>query len=227
MTVRAADAFASVDVVIGYKRYVELIGPFTKGKEVLSSGMGREKSRCRKAIELASSGSRVAMVSSGDAGVYGMAGLVLQLAGPDASFAIEVVPGVPAFISAAAALGAPLMHDFAVISLSDILTSWTKIETRIEMAARADFVIILYNPKSSKRTTQLPRAIEIIAGFRDASTPVGIVRNASRRGERVVVGTLGGFHKHLDLVDMTTTVVVGNSETYVSGGKMITPRGYR
>jgi precorrin-3B C17-methyltransferase len=231
LTLRAVTALVAADRVVGYARYLALIEPVIKGKETFSTGMTREKERCLKAVEFAGSGLKVALVSSGDAGVYGMAGLLMQLAsGGDAKakpgFKIEVVPGVPAFVGAASLLGAPIMHDFASISLSDLLTPWETIERRIEAASMADFVIILYNPRSSKRTEGLKRAIEVIGRHRKAETPVGIVRNASRQGEDVRITTLAGAGGHLEDIDMLSILIIGNSATFAGNGMMITPRGY-
>lgn len=205
---------------------MRLVSALVEGKELFTTGMTHEVERCAKALELAGAGKRVAVVSSGDSGVYGMAGLVLQLRGDD-SVEVEVVPGIPAFVAASALLGAPLMHDFASISLSDLLTDWDVIERRVEAAAAADFVIALYNPKSSKRVEGLAKAIDLIRRHRGPDTPVGIVRNATREGETVLLATLGGFEGYYDKIDMLTIVIVGNSATFAGQGRMITPRGYR
>jgi len=226
LTGRAVEALSRADCVVGYTRYVKLIEPLVSGKEKFTTGMTQEVERCEKAIEMARSGKRVAVVSSGDAGIYGMAGLILQLA-KDSGVEIEVVPGVPAFVAAASILGAPLMHDFASISLSDLLTEWAVIEQRLEAAAKADFVIALYNPKSSKRVEGLARAMEIIGRHREADTPVGVVRNATRDGEEVLLTTVGEFPACYNRIDMLTIIIIGNSSTFSSGGRMITPRGYR
>lgn len=225
---KAKDALASSGCIVGYTRYVELIAPFIKGKEVFTTGMTHEKERCQMAIQLALTGHRVSVVSSGDAGIYGMAGLILQLA-MDAGniMKIEVIPGVPAFVSAAALLGAPIMHDFASISLSDLLTPWQKIEERLEAAAKGDFVIILYNPKSRKRTEGLKKALDIIGAQRHKDTPAGIVRNATRDGEEVIITSLSGIKKHYGSIDMLTIIIIGNSTTFTKGKWMITPRGYK
>lgn len=215
-------------MVVGYTRYVDLIKPLIDGKEVFTTGMTFEVERCEKALLYARSGKTVAVVCSGDAGIYGMAGLILQLSMKEAAtpVQVEVVPGIPAFVSAAAILGAPLMHDFASISLSDLLTDWGLIEKRVKAAAEADFVIALYNPKSSKRVEGLRKALSIISGLRSASTPVGIVRNATREGQSAVISTLGTIEASLDDIDMLTILIVGNSSTFASNGVMITPRGY-
>lgn len=226
----AMEALKASAAIVGYTRYVELISPLIAGKDIYSTGMTHEIERCEKALALAAEGKTVAVVSSGDAGIYGMAGLVMQLSLADnrgKPVPIEVIPGVPSFVSAAAMLGAPLMHDFASISLSDLLTDWEKIEGRLAAAAEADFVIILYNPKSGNRTEGLKKAVSIIAARRDGNTPVGIVRNATREGETYAITTLSGFHLHYDKIDMLTIVIVGNSTTFTGNGRMITPRGYK
>ena len=244
MTLEAREALAVAEVVVGYKTYLDLVEPLLTGKEVISTGMMKEVERCREAIRIAASGRTTALVSGGDSGVYGMAGLVLELAeerrqetsqrslfveespaSGDSVVDVVVVPGVSAVQAAAARLGAPLMHDFAVISLSDLLTPWEVIARRLEAAAAADFVVALYNPRSAGRVEHLDRAREIILTARSGKTPVGIVRNASREGEEIVVTTVADLPGHE--VDMTTIVIIGNASTYVDGkGRMITPRGY-
>ncbi len=226
MTIEAQGAIGSAQVVVGYKTYLDLVRPLLAGKEVLSSGMRQEATRCREALARAAAGSDVALVSGGDAGVYGMAGLVLELAeGMAIQPEIVIVPGVSAVQAAAAVLGAPLMHDFAVISLSDLLTPWELIRTRLACAAAADFVIALYNPKSTGRTSQLGEARDLILAERLGSTPVGIVRNACRQGEERIVTNLGEMLNHR--VDMFSLVIIGNSATRIDkAGRMVTPRGY-
>ena len=203
--------------------------------------MTGEVERCKKALELASGGKKVAVVSSGDAGIYAMAGLVLELAlssgNQDSDIKkskipeIEVIPGLPAFVSAASILGAPLMHDFASISLSDLLTPLELIKKRVDAAASADFVIILYNPKSKTRLTQLPEAIEIIRRYRADDTPIGLVRNASREDERARITTLSKLPELFSEIDMSSLLIIGNSQSFssVRGDKewFITPRGYK
>ncbi len=224
MTGEAREAISSADAVIGYATYLKLIEPLLAGKEVVSSGMTKEVERCRQAISLAGEGKTVALVSSGDAGVYGMAGLVLELEHPD-ELEIGIVPGVSAVQAAAAVLGAPLMHDFAVISLSDLLTPWEIIEKRLSSAAAADFVIALYNPRSKGRSGHLERARNIILRSRPGRTPVGIVRNACRTGEERIIASLANMP--LEKADMFSLVIVGNSATFIDGkGRMVTPRGY-
>lgn len=232
LTQKALRAIAESTVVIGYEGYIELIRPLLSGKEIASTGMTREIERCRKAIERARTGDTVALVSGGDAGIYGMAGLVLELLEADAAKVeggpqpeIRIIPGVSAVQAAASVLGAPLMHDFAVISLSDLLTPWELIKTRITAAARSDLVIALYNPRSKNRTTQINEAQRIILTSRSASTPAGIVRNACRADERVTVTTLGELLDHE--IDMATIVIIGNTSSFVDRcGRMVTPRGY-
>lgn len=208
---------------------MELISPLIEGKEVFSTGMTHEVERCRKAIEFAGDGKKVAVISSGDSGIYGMAGLIFQLAAGKgkADFPIEVVPGLPAFVSAASILGAPLMHDFASISLSDLLTEWDVIERRVEACAKADFVMVFYNPKSSKRVEGLAKAIDVVRRYRPPETPVGVVRNATRQGEEAFITALSEIDGHYGGIDMLTIIIIGNSSTFREGGRMITPRGYR
>lgn len=225
MTKRAVVALQECDTVIGYITYLKLIKPMVEGKETASSGMRQEVDRCQKALELAKEGKKVCVVSSGDPGIYGMAGLLLELSEKEGTkFDVEIIPGVSAINSAAGLLGAPLMHDFAVISLSDHLTCWEVIEQRLDRASEADFVIALYNPKSRERKEHLGRALQIIAKHKELSTPVGIVKNASREGESVIITTLMDVEKYD--IDMTTIVIIGNKNTFTKKGKMITPRGY-
>ena len=198
------------------------------GKEVMSSGMRQEVDRCSKAVELACGGKTVGIICSGDPGIYAMAGLVFEVvraeAGKSAGVEVEVVPGIPALSSCAALLGAPLMHDFASISLSDLLTPWELIEKRLEAAASADFVIAIYNPKSKGRQDNIDKARDIIMKFRPAQTPVGIVKAATRENEKIVLTDLD---KMLESeIDMLSTVIIGNSQTFSWNGRMVTPRGY-
>lgn len=225
----AACAMADAAAVVGYTGYIKLVNPaLLEGKEVLSTGMTGEVERCGRAIDLTLSGKDTVVVCSGDPGVYAMAGLVLEmLETRELLDAVDfrVVPGIPAFTAAAALLGAPLMHDFASVSLSDLLTPWETIEKRLEAAASADFVIALYNPRSRKRSGHLARALEIIGRHRDPATPVGVVGRAAREGQSVAVAPLGEVDEAQ--VDMQTVLIVGNSSTRAVGGKMLTPRGYR
>ncbi|MBI5237732.1 MAG: precorrin-3B C(17)-methyltransferase [Deltaproteobacteria bacterium] len=234
LTPKAKQAIESSDCVVGYTGYIALVQGLIKGKEVFSTNMTHEMERCKKAIELASSGKRVSLVSSGDSGIYGMAGLALELAlrrfpvleSGAGCFDIEVIAGVPAFVCAAAMLGAPLMLDFASISLSDLLTPWENIEKKLEGACIADFVLIFYNPKSSRRTEGIKKAFHIVRKYRGKDTPVGIVRNGAREGEEAVITDLRGVEGHYGMIDMLSIIIVGNSGTKVQHGRMITPRGY-
>ncbi len=224
MTGRAIQVLKDADVVVGYKTYLKLIEDLLEGKEVLETGMKEEIKRAKMAVERAGSGN-VALVSSGDPGVYAMASIVMEyLKENGLSVEVEVVPGVTAANAAAALLGSPLGHDHASISLSDLLTPWEEIETRVEKAAEGDFVVALYNPRSKGREWQLEKAVEILKKHRPGDTPVGIVRRAMRDGEKVEMSTLDGL---LDNdIDMLTTVIVGNSQTFVYKEWMVTPRGY-
>ncbi len=224
MTIRAAQALKEAQVIAGYSVYVELVKPHFPDKEYLVTPMRKEADRCRMAIDAACAGKSVAMISSGDAGVYGMAGLIYELAqGRDLQ--IEVIPGVTAALSGGAVLGAPLTHDFAVISLSDLLTPWEKIEARLDMAARADFSIVLYNPSSMKRADYLRRAVEILLRHKAPETVCGAVRNIGRAGEAYELMSLTELADYQ--ADMFTTVFIGNSQTRNLSGKMVTPRGYK
>ena len=211
-------------MIVGYTVYTDLLEKEFPDKEMLTTPMRREVERCKIALEHAQAGERVAMVCSGDPGVYGMAGLCYELAGEYPSVDIEVIPGISAAFGGAAVLGAPLMHDFAVISLSDLMTPWEKIAKRLELAAEADFVICLYNPSSKKRADYLQRACDILLRHKPASTVCGTVRNIGREGEESHVLTLGELRN--TAVDMFTTVYIGNEQTMQLGGSMVTPRGY-
>jgi len=225
MTPAAGEALAAAEVIVGYQTYLDLIPEFLVGKEVLASQMMKEVDRCRKALDLAGQGRIVALVSGGDPGIYAMAGLVFEMAREqNVCVEIEVIAGIAALNACAARLGAPLMHDFAAVSLSDLLTPWEKIEKRLEAAAAADFVVAIYNPKSKKRAEHIVRAREILLAHRAPETPVGIVTAATRENERIVLTTLG---KMLESeIDMQTTIIVGNSMTFAWQGFMVTPRGY-
>lgn len=225
LTGRARAALEECDLIVGYTAYIDLVKEDFPDKETLSTGMRREVDRCRAAVEAALTGKSVAVVCSGDSGVYGMAGLVYEVAQEYDPIDIEVVPGITAACGGAAVLGAPLTHDFAVVSLSDLLTPWEKIEARLTAAARADFVLCLYNPASRSRPDYLRRACDILlAAGKSPDTVCGTVRNIGRAGEEARLLTLGQLRD--TQVDMFTTVFVGNSQTKVLGGKMVTPRGY-
>ena len=225
MTIRAAEALRSADVIIGYTVYVDLVREHFPGKEFLTTPMTKEVERCELAFEQAAAGKVTAMICSGDAGVYGMSGLILEIGERYPQIPVEIISGVTAAIGGAAVLGAPLIHDFAVISLSDLLTPWEKIEKRLAMAAEGDFVICLYNPSSRKRHDYLQRACDIILKSRPADNVCGTVRNIRREGEETQLYTLGELRDAQ--VDMFTTVFIGNSQTRVINGRMVTPRGYR
>ena len=226
MTLEAKRAIETAEVVVGYKTYVKLIESIIKPNvEVFSGVMGKEVERAKAAVAKALENKRVAVISSGDPGVYGMAGLVLEVADlENAKIPIEVIPGVTAATAAAARLGAPLVSDFAVVSLSDLLTPWSLIEKRLRAVAEAGFVIVLYNPQSQGRKEPLAKAYEILLEHRSPDTPVGIVRQAGRKGEETVVTSLKEMLRCR--VDMATTIIVGNSTTRVIGKRMVTPRGY-
>ena len=226
ITPAATAAIAASSLIAGYQTYLDFIPQLLGGKKILATGMMQEVERCRTALDAANAGEIVALVSSGDAGIYGMAGLALEMREDlESDLEIEVIPGVSAVQAAASRLGAPLMHDFAVISLSDLLTPWPLIRTRLEAAARADFVVALYNPKSKGRTTQLGEACAIFRACRPATTPVGIARNACRADESLVVTDLAGLESAE--VDMLSLVIIGNAATFIDrSGKMVTPRGY-
>lgn len=252
----AAESLAEAEVVLGYTTYMELIADLIEGKEVHASGMRKEVDRCREALDFALQGRRVALVSSGDAGIYAMAGLVFDLCrerglsvggegdgnpleagrkdnGPSGrseghagsvDLTVKVIPGIAAFNAAASILGAPLMHDFAAISLSDHLTPWELIEKRLEAVAAADFVVAIYNPRSKSRPTLLEEARKVLLRHKSPDTPVGIVRKAMREGQWRCLATLGTIP--LEAVDMQSVLIVGNSQTYLWEGWMVTPRGY-
>lgn len=251
MVPEALDALLSAEVVLGYKTYLGLIEELLEGKEVLSSGMRKEVDRCGLAIDRALEGHRVVLVSSGDAGIYGMAGLVfdicrersLRVSSPPhrtpstepadlqdekgevpPDLFVEVIPGVAAFNAAASILGAPLMHDFAVVSLSDHLTPWELIEKRLQAAASADFVMAIYNPRSKTRPDLLEKAQKVILREKAPETPVAIIRKAMRGGQWKCITTLAEIP--FEEVDMQSILIVGNSKTYVWNGWMVTPRGY-
>ena len=225
MTIRARKVLEKCPVIIGYTVYIDLIREEFPDKTFLSTPMRKEADRCRMAFAEAQKGQDVAMVCSGDAGVYGMAGLICEVGKDYPDVGIEIVPGITAASGGAAVLGAPLMHDFAVISLSDLLTPWEKIERRVRAAAEADFVICIYNPASKKRADYLKKACEMILEFRRPETVCGIVRNIGRDGETYEILSLEQLRD--TQVDMFTTVFIGNSNTMELNGRMVTPRGYK
>ena len=223
MTGHALAALERCDTILGYRAYIDLVRRIFPGKDLRASPMKAEVERCREALEIALSGRTVGLVSSGDPGVYGMAGLMLEVAAGRVD--VEVVPGVTAANSAAALLGAPLMHDFAVISLSDLLTPWNLIERRLEAVAAADFVVCLYNPASRGRPTHFQWACDILLRHKSPETVAGWVCGAGREGGSQCITTLGKI-RDAEL-DMFCTAVVGNVATRVLNGRMVTPRGYR
>ncbi|MBQ3276887.1 MAG: precorrin-3B C(17)-methyltransferase [Oscillospiraceae bacterium] len=224
MTGKAMDALRASDVIAGYGVYVDLVKPLFPEKEYLTTAMRKEADRCRMAIDAAMEGKTVSMISSGDAGVFGMAGLILELS-RDKDLQVEVIPGVTAALSGGAVLGAPLTHDFAVISLSDLLTPWDKIEKRLDLAGQADLCIALYNPSSHRRADYLQKACDILLRHVSPDTVCGAVRNIGREGESFEVMTLSQLREYK--ADMFTTVFIGNSQTMNINGRMVTPRGYR
>ncbi len=224
ITPRAREAMSRAEVLCGYTVYIDLVRPLYPDKEVFTTPMTRERERCRRCLELARSGRTVAMLCSGDAGVYGMAGPLLQLYPEFPEVEVEVVPGATAALSGGAVLGAPLMHDFCVISLSDLLTPWEIIETRLLCAARGDFSVCLYNPSSKKRADYLRRACDILLREKAPGTVCGWVRNIGREGQERRVLTLAELRE--ETVDMFTTVFIGSSATREINGWMVTPRGY-
>lgn len=225
MTIEAADVLKKCDVIIGYTVYIDLVKDHFPEKEFLSTPMRKEVERCVMAFEEANKGKTVAMICSGDAGVYGMAGLIHEVGKEYPKTDIAVIPGVTAAVSGAAVLGAPLIHDFCLISLSDLLTQWEIIENRLHAAGTGDFVCCIYNPSSVKRHDYLRKACDILLQHKSADTVCGIVNNIGRDGETVKVLPLRELRE--TEVDMFTTVFIGNSQTKVIDGKMVTPRGYR
>lgn len=222
MTFRAYEAMEKSDIIVGYKTYMDLIKEYYPGKEMKNSQMTKEVDRCIDVLKLAKEGKNVALISSGDAGVYGMAGIMLEIA--DGEVEVEIIPGVTATNAAAAIVGAPVMHDYVTISLSNLLTDWELIKKRLELAAQGDFVVSIYNPKSRGRVTQIEEARGIMLKYKPKTTPVAIVRNAGREDEEHVVTTLDEMLNHE--INMLTIVIIGNANTFIKDGKMITPRGY-
>ena len=225
MTPQAARVIEQCDIVVGYTTYMDLISDSIKEKKIVTTGMKSELKRCRTAIDEAKAGKKVAVISSGDAGIYGMAGLLMELAENVTGIEIEVVPGITAATAAASLLGAPLANDFAVVSLSDLLTPWTTIEKRLEAAGIGDFVVCLYNPKSKSRRDYLNRACDILLKHKSPETWCGYVRNAHRGNRDCNICTLKDLPDVQ--IDMLTTVIIGNSDTKLISGRLVTSRGYR
>lgn len=224
MTLKAVHTLENCDVIVGYTVYVDLVKEHFPQKEFLTTPMRKEVERCRMAFEQAATGKNTAMICSGDAGVYGMSGLILEIGAEYPEVTVEIIPGVTAALSGAAVLGAPLMHDFAVISLSDLMTPWEKIERRLQAAAESDMAICLYNPSSKKRADYLKKACDIMLESKNPNTVCGIVSQIGREGEQMQIYTLAALREVQ--VDMFTTVFIGNETTKVVNGKMVTPRGY-
>ncbi len=225
MTQEALEAIEECDIIVGYKTYIKLIKHLLVDKKIVENGMRQERERCLEALELSSKGKKVALISGGDSGIYGMAGLILELNSKrEVAEEVKIVQGVSSSISAASVLGAPLMHDFCQISLSDLMTPWSVIEKRINLASDADFVICIYNPRSKGRSEHLKRAFEIMSQYKSLDTPVGIVKNAGRDNQEIYISNIRDMD--YEICDMSTMVIVGNKKSYIDNGKIITPRGY-
>jgi len=225
MTYACRRALDKADIIVGYTEYTKLIAPLYPNKRLFSTGMTEEVKRCRIALEFAANGETVAVICGGDAAVYGMAGLIYELSQNFQDIPIEVVSGVTAALAGSALLGAPLGHDFCVISLSDLLTSWEIIEKRLDRAAEADFCIVLYNPSSRKRKNNLKNACDVLLKHKPPETVCGIARNIGREGESSLIMMLADLRSYQ--ADMFTTVFIGNAQTIVINGKAVTPRGYQ
>lgn len=221
MTLRAVKAIEESDIIVGYTKYIEMVKDLIKDKEIFKTGMRGEEERCREALEL-SKDRKVALISTGDSGIYGMAGLILEMRKDEN---VEIIPGITASSAAGSVLGAPLMHDNCNISLSDLMTPYEDIKKRVRLAAEGDFVISLYNPKSKGRPHYLRECVDIIKEFRGEETPIAVVRNALREGESKEIFTLKDFND--EVVDMFSIVIIGNSKSYIKDGYFVTPRGYK
>lgn len=226
MSGEAIEAIKTSDVVVGYKKYVELISQIITNQEVFSNGMKKEVDRCRKALELSQEGKTVSIVSGGDAGIYGIGGIMQEIILEEGQETeVVAIPGITSAHAAAAALGAPIVHDSVYISLSNLLTDIEVIKKRIHAAGMGDFVTCIYNPKSKGRPDFIRMAQDILLGYKPSTTPVGIVKNARRPNQEVFITNLKDM---CDIdIDMSSMVIVGNGDTFVRNGKMITPRGYR
>ena len=223
MTYRAYKAMENSDVIIGYKTYINLIKEYFENKELINSPMKKEVDRCQDALNIAMEGKTVSLISSGDAGVYGMAGIMLEIV--DDSIEVEIISGVTATNAAGSVVGAPIMHDYVTISLSDLLTDWELIKKRLEKAEQGDFVVRKKKKKSRGRTTQIEEARDIMLKHKSKSTVVAIAKNIGRDDEEYVLTTLEQMLNYD--IDMSTIVIIGNSNTFIKNGKMITPRGYK
>ncbi len=227
MTLRAVKAVTDSQYIIGVDTYVDQIAPLLQDQNVSRGVMGEEVQRAQRAIELAAQGHVVSLISGGDPNVYGMASLVLDmLSRMSETVEFEVIPGITAANAVAAVLGAPLSGDYAIISLSDLLIPWSAIEKRIQHAAESDFIIVLYNPRSKRRTQNLSKCVELLLKYRQ-TVPVGIVINGRRSDEKTIVTTLDALTQFEDVIDMHSTIVVGNKDSFIWEDKIITPRGYR
>ena len=226
LSINAQRVIKKADIIVGYNRYLDFIKKLISDKESVAFGMREEIKRARYAIDQATTGKIVCIVSSGDPGVYGMAAAVYEALDQEAGkITVEVVPGIPAMCSCASLLGAPISHDCAIISLSDLLTDKNLIKRRVSLAAQGDFVIILYNPKSNKRKDLFNDIARILMQCKSPDTPVGIVKNAYRKNQEIKITILNNILKY-DMINMFTTIIIGNSKTFVKNGVMITPRGY-
>jgi len=232
MTFRAKEVISQSDTIVGYETYVNLVQDLLEGKTVYRYAMTQEVERAHQCIDLAKSGKIVSLVSSGDPGIYGMAGLIYETLAetgwnPQNGLEVEIVPGVSALNSCASIIGSPLMTDFAVVSMSDLLVPWEIIEKRVESAAQGDFVIVVYNPASKKRIHQLQDTRKILLKYRKPSTPVAIIKGAFRDSQAIVLTNLEDLPNHADQLGMISTVIIGNSSTYTYKDLMINPRGYK
>nr|WP_299292638.1 precorrin-3B C(17)-methyltransferase [Nitrosopumilus sp.] len=232
MTFRAKEVISESDTIVGYETYVNLVQDLIEGKTVYRYAMTQEVERAHQCIDLAKSGKIVSLVSSGDPGIYGMAGLIYETLAetgwnPEDGLQVEIVPGVSALNSCASIIGSPLMTDFAVVSMSDLLVPWEVIENRVESAAKGDFVIVVYNPASKKRVHQLQDTRKILLKYRKPTTPVAIIKSAYRESETIVMTDLENLPNHSDELGMVSTVIIGNSSTYTYKDLMINPRGYK
>jgi precorrin-3B C17-methyltransferase len=232
MTFRAKEIITESDTIVGYETYVNLVQDLIKDKTVYRYAMTQEVERAHQCIDLAKSGKIVSLVSSGDPGIYGMAGLIYETLAesgwnPKDGLHVEIIPGVSALNSCASIIGSPLMTDFAVVSMSDLLVPWEIIEKRVEAAAQGDFVIVIYNPASKKRIHQLEKTRQIILKYRKSTTPVAIIKGAFRESETIVMTDLNDLPNHSDTLGMISTVIIGNSSTYTYKDLMINPRGYK
>ncbi len=231
MTYRAKQVIEESDTIVGYETYVNIVQDLIEGKDVYRYAMTQEVERAHQCIDLAKSGKTVSLVSSGDPGIYGMAGLIYEMLAesgwdPKNGIPVEIIPGISALNSCASIIGSPLMTDFAVLSMSDLLVPWEIIVKRVEAAAQGDFVIVIYNPSSKKRIHQLQDTIKILLKYRKPTTPVAIIKGAFRDSQTVVLTDLENLTNHSDKLGMITTVIVGNSSTYNYKDLMINPRGY-